>query len=89
MLDDQRLLLVGLVVGLVILAQDAPARQVQHAFDDLAPEHSWSWSVLGGIDQHLQVDAVAEEPLLTRREVIDAGVAGVGVVVQHGQRSLQ
>src|SRR5690348_5626967 len=45
--------------------------------------------VLRIVDQHFEIDAVAEQPLMTRRHVVDARVAGVAAVVEHRERPLQ
>jgi hypothetical protein len=37
----------------------------------------------------LQIDAVTDEAVLAGREVVDAGVAGVGAELQHGDGALQ
>ena len=70
-------------------AHESPA-QDQRALVDLRRDDgvaSATTCVLSTV--HVEVDAVAEQPLLPRRHVVDARVAGVAALVEHRDRALQ
>src|SRR5687768_5404907 len=72
-LDDERLgTVLALVLGDILLREDVLALDVEDALVDPAAEDAVLLAVLRRVDEHLEVDAIAEQALLVGREVVDA-----------------
>lgn len=82
--DDEGFVVIGVILGGVGLGGVVLAGDLEDAFDDFSGGNGGGLIVRFGIDAELEVDAEGEEAGLVGREVVDAGVAGVGVVIEDG-----
>src|SRR2546426_7700176 len=79
MLDDQNLVAVSLVLHDIFLGKHTLPCELQHPFNQFARLYPPLLSLICGMHLDLQVDRIADQPLLTGRKIVNAGIPSIGV----------